>query len=401
MPRRPRGTGRLYQPKGSSIWWIKYYLNGVPQRESTGTPERRKAENFLKKRLGECVSGNFLGADVERVTVAEIMADKLAQSKNDGDKSTTHKERMWKLHLEPMFSRLRCSQVTTDSLRKYIAKRKTETIGKIVAKTPSNATINRELKLLCSSFHLAMKSTPPKVNRIPHFPIMEEAAPRKGYLKDEQYFKLCEATAKVGLWLRAMFEVAVSYGWRRGEVAEHLQVRQIDLSKRTIDLDPGSTKNDDARIVRMTQQVFELLSACIEGKHPEEFVFTRAHGRPIGDFRKTWASCCKAAGVEGLLFHDLRRTGARNMRRLGIAEGTIMKIGGWKTRSVFDRYNIVDQSDLADAARRMDERHSQLVKETAEQEQELAKASAPVQNGHSSGIVDKKRNKVVNTQLPN
>ena len=78
-----------------------------------------------------------------------------------------------------------------------------------------------------------------------------------------------------------------------------------------------------------------------------------------------------------------------------------MKIGGWKTRSVFDRYNIVDQSDLADAARRMDERHSQLVKETAEQEQELAKSSAPVQNGHSSGIVDKKRNKVVNTQLLN
>ena len=89
------------------------------------------------------------------------------------------------------------------------------------------------------------------------------------------------------------------------------------------------------------------------------------------------------------------------MRRLGIAEGTIMKIGGWKTRSVFDRYNIVDQSDLADAARRMEERHSQLVKEQAEHEQELAKASESAQNGHSSGIVDKKRKKVVNTQLPN
>ena len=68
----------------------------------------------------------------------------------------------WKSHLEPTYSRLRCSQITSDSLRKCIAKRKTYTFGKLVAKTPSNATINRELKLLCSAFNLAMKSTPPK-----------------------------------------------------------------------------------------------------------------------------------------------------------------------------------------------------------------------------------------------
>jgi hypothetical protein len=39
---------------------------------------------------------------------------------------------------------------------------------------------------------------------------------------------------------------------------------------------------------------------------------------------------------------------------LGVHEKTIMKIGGWKTRSVFDRYNIVDEKDLAAAAARID-----------------------------------------------
>jgi hypothetical protein len=53
---------------------------------------------------------------------------------------------------------------------------------------------------------------------------------------------------------------------------------------------------------------------------------------------------------------DLRRTGCRNLRRLGVHEKTIMKIGGWKTRSVFDRYNIVDEKDLADAAAKLDQK---------------------------------------------
>jgi integrase len=60
------------------------------------------------------------------------------------------------------------------------------------------------------------------------------------------------------------------------------------------------------------------------------YVFFGETGRPIVDFRKAWANSCKEAGVAPLLFHDLRRTAARNMRRACIAEDVIMKIAGWK-----------------------------------------------------------------------
>jgi len=56
------------------------------------------------------------------------------------------------------------------------------------------------------------------------------------------------------------------------------------------------------------------------------------------------------------MFHDLRRTGARNLRRLGVSESVAMKIGGWKTASVFRRYDITDEADLADAAARLDQK---------------------------------------------
>lgn len=67
------------------------------------------------------------------------------------------------------------------------------------------------------------------------------------------------------------------------------------------------------------------------------------------DFRVMRQNACAHAGVPELLFHDLRRTGARNLRRAGVAEGIIMKIGGWRTRSVFERYAIVSRSDMNDA----------------------------------------------------
>ena len=96
----------------------------------------------------------------------------------------------------------------------------------------------------------------------------------------------------------------------------------------------------------MTLPVSALLTQCVNGKAPDDFVFTRDSGKRVRDFRGTWAKACEAAKVPGLLFHDLRRTAARNLRRAGVAEGVIMMIGGWKTRSVFERYAIVSQSDI-------------------------------------------------------
>jgi integrase len=122
----------------------------------------------------------------------------------------------------------------------------------------------------------------------------------------------------------------------------------------------------------MTGEVCQLLRACVADKHPDDHVFTRENGEPVQDFRGAWWALCEKAGLgrfvrvkdrkgrvrdkwQGLLFHDLRRSAARNMVRYGVDEGVVMKIGGWKTRAVFERYNIVSESDITEVASKIEE----------------------------------------------
>ena len=80
------------------------------------------------------------------------------------------------------------------------------------------------------------------------------------------------------------------------------------------------------------------------------FVFHR-DGERIGydSLEHAWGRARKRTKLTDRLMHDLRRTAARDFRRAGVSEGEIMKLCGWKTRAMFDRYNIIDEADLASA----------------------------------------------------
>jgi integrase len=361
--KRPRGTGSVYPMKGTKVFWIKYHRNGEAIRESSGETCRKKAEKVLQKRLAEVAVGTFLGPKLEKVPVSELAEDLLRDYRINGRKSIDDVEARWKLHLKPFLGFLRAVQVTSSLVQRYIDKRQEE--------GAKNATINRELAALKRMFNLGRESTPPKVREVPYIPMLKEDNVRTGFMDMKQHDSLARECAKVGLWLTAVFEVGYTYGWRHEEVLR-LKVSQLDFFAKTIRLEPGTTKNDDGREVAMTQPVFELLSRCAAGKGPDDWLFTRTDGKPVKDFRAAWDKVCLAAGVPGLLFHDLRRTAARNLRKAGVAETVIMKIGGWKTRTVFERYAIVNTSDMKEAMQTLEVEQKKANAKLAEaQAQEL------------------------------
>jgi integrase len=120
----------------------------------------------------------------------------------------------------------------------------------------------------------------------------------------------------------------------------------------------GTIRLEDARSKGGKPRVFPFglapsLKALLEKRWAQRnglYVFHRG-GQPlgIGAVRSAWKRACKRAGLVGRLVHDLRRSAARDFRRAGVSEGEIMRLCSWETRSMFDRYNIIDEADLAAA----------------------------------------------------
>src|SRR5262245_42129878 len=97
--KRPRGTGSIYRKPGSRYWWVCYYVNGKPVYESTGSEKITDARNFLKRKIAEAETGNFVSPKVQRITVSELYADLLQDYRMKGQ-FVPWPERCWNVHLK-------------------------------------------------------------------------------------------------------------------------------------------------------------------------------------------------------------------------------------------------------------------------------------------------------------
>jgi len=132
-------------------------------------------------------------------------------------------------------------------------------------------------------------------------------------------------------------------GWRLGEM-KTLEWRDVDIAGQVVRLRPAISKNKDGQVLPLSGELLEIIVRASANRRLDcPFVF-HLDGQPVGDFKRSWATACKTAGVGKVLVHDLCRTAVRNMVRAGIPDRVAMALSGHKTRSVFDRYNIVSEA---------------------------------------------------------
>jgi integrase len=193
------------------------------------------------------------------------------------------------------------------------------------------------------------------VNRVPFIPMLKENNTRKGFFEHCEFEAVRDALPD---YLKGYITFAYKSGWRKKEIS-NLTWSQVDRENWIVCLNPGETKNEQARTVYLDEELKGVFKKQWEARKETgtllPYVFPNWDGKGrIKDSRKAWSNACKDAKVGYKLLHDFRRTAVRNMVRAGIPERVAMQISGHKTRSVFDRYNIVNATDLKLAAQRQE-----------------------------------------------
>lgn len=351
---KPTYTTPEGETRESNVWWVGYSVGGKKQRESAKTTSKREAEDFLAKRLANRGLGGPTAKDLAKVTFDDLAEIIRADYKRNNRKSADELERHI-ASLEESFKGTPVPAVTEREIEKYIE-------GRLDAGY-ANATVNRRLSALKRMFKLGYKQR--VVGRIPAIELLNEDNVRKGFWSEDELKKILPVLPAE---MRPLIETAYITGWRKGELLSR-QWRHVDFEAGWLRLDPGETKNGEGRQFPLTERLRAILVGHLEVKRSIEIGQSRVipdlffrydgpyEGCGIATIQKQWMSARKDTGLEHRIFHDFRRTAVRNLVRAGIREGVAMKMTGHKTRSVFDRYNIVDETQVRQAGEMLDRLH--------------------------------------------
>lgn len=334
-----RGMGGIY--KRVRVYWIRYHHRGREYRESSGSTERSDAVKLLKRRVGDLNLGKPSGPDEERVSFDDIAADYINERTLKGVPAPRLKWSKARVaHLRTFFGDYRAVEITTALMREYAKVR--------LAAKATPGTVNRDFGALSRMFTLAIQAG--RLGRRPYIPRLPEGQPRQGFFEHPDYIAVRNHLPPE---YQDVLDFGYLTGWRRGEILS-LEWRDVDRAAGVIRLRPELSKTREGRVLVLSAPMREL----IERRWRKRFlgcplVFHRDRFSLEHNFEPPWRRACKAAGLSDRLFHDLRRTAVRNMIRAGIPERVAMQMSGHKTRSVFDRYNIVSETDLRQAAERL------------------------------------------------
>lgn len=254
------------------------------------------------------------------------------------------------------------------------------------ARNLENAYVNRHLAALRRMYSLGYKKPRIVVEKL-DISMLAENNVRSGYFEHDFYLRLHKVLPD---YLKLALTITYLSGIRKGECLS-LPRSKVDFINGYVSLNPLDTKTSEPRGFFLRAEYYEELLAWEQQTtkfYPDCKYVIHRNGKRITDFREAWDTAlikvgksikykCKECaritertnGVvrekmvcsnskclskklrrDDQIFHDLRRTGVRNLIDAGVPEKDAMYISGHKTTSILHRYKIVNRKNLSDAA---------------------------------------------------
>jgi integrase len=325
----------IYRRPNSKYWWIDAVLpNGQRLRGSTKTEDRQQAEALLAKHRHEAYQAAFFGVKQKR-SWQEAVVRYLAVKANL--RSIEDVRRICR-NLDPYLGGLTLDQISGDVVWSVIQ-------GEM-AKGNKPATVNRYLATVRCLLRMARDEWQ-WIDTFPKIRLLTGEVERDRWLTSEDADKLIAACPD---HLAALVRFALATGCRAREITG-LEWERVDLDRHTAWL--NETKNGTPRGVPLNRDAIAVLERE-RGKHPR-FCFT-FRGEPIRwqVSNSAWLTALAKAEIRNFRFHDLRHTWASWHRQAGTSCDELKDLGGWKSRSMVDRYAKYATEHLAVAAARIE-----------------------------------------------
>jgi hypothetical protein len=374
------GDGCVYLQ--GRIWWLTWYEakrkpDGSVVRQkcyaSSGSDDKKLAQRMLRAKLQAIGGRRPTVVDPEKVAYEDLRENFLEYCVMKGRRSLKRtREGQPTLNtlsrLDRFFGGWRANEITIAHLKRFRTEGKRDGL--------SDARLNRYMATLRKMFNQALRDELITRAEVPsYFPTVAEPNVARGavYIKRQWYDALRKVLKEP---LRSALSLSYHFGVR---VYEMMQIpwRDVNMEEQTVFLE--NTKTGDTRLVPLPSD-FERSPG-----EPDELVF------PFGDCRERWRTACVKVGAGfyqcrecnarceggkcpthgklptkrlhycGALLRHCRHTAIRNMSDAGMEEKRIMEITGHKTRAMFDRYNIGQEKDVAQAREAIERFHRSAI----------------------------------------
>jgi integrase len=338
------GLYLIVQPSGARSWAVRYRHNGRPRKHTLGpfpTIDLKTARALGTKVLRSAAEGRDPTGERQEQranSVEQVVAQFLVKygQRRYRPRTFAEAQRLLQQNVVAHWGRQPIASITRKQLR--------DMLEQLVANdTPMLA--NRVHSTARKLFSWAVEQEIIEVSPFAGLKAPAEEKSRDRILTDQELRAVWQAAGQMGTY-GVLVRLLVLTGQRRGEIAG-LTWSEIDLDKRLIRLPRERVKNDRAHEIPLSPQAVALIEG-LPRSTSDHYVFSL----PIGGFGKLKEQLDKLCGVTDWVLHDLRRSVASGMAKLGVGLPVIEKVLNHISGSFAGVVGIYQRHDFAGEKRK-------------------------------------------------